>query len=520
MRRISILLVLVLLGIIFEGCGGGSKETADQPESVKTGAAQQASTPASITELSLLAGSNASWPYNKNWWIWKALKDATGVSLNVAAVDDANWDEKLNITMASGELPDMIYMYDTNAKSFGKQGALLDFSTYLDQMPNYKKWSQENPEIFINSHDAEGGLYIAEETGLGDSNRMGWMFREDIFAKNRIRIPANSDEFYQVLVQLKKLYPDSYPLAFRMNRIGYSAPQWGASPNTLQQWNNDFYSFYPDPDTKKIKFGPVESNYKDMLMFYNKLYMEKLIPPDWLTMDTKAWVDLISNNKSFVTIDYLVRIDFFNTQIKPQNSEFNLKYMPPFKGMPNGQKKFAYTAFSGDGYTVSAAGKNIDAALKYINYLYSPEGVELTSWGKEGETYKVENGEKKFIDCKDSSEMRIKYGLSTNGSNLLYDFNATLTLCTPELKEAYSRSMDYDDRVPIVLDLNRDENAKITNICDQLFKYEQEEYAKFIMGKRSFKEWDKYVDELKAIGLEQAISTYQGVYDRVSARGK
>ncbi len=512
MRKIiALLLVMILTGSVVTGCG--KSEGAVKTESQQS-TAESSKAPVPATELSVLVGSNSSWPYNENWWIWKALEEATGVRLKASVVDDATWDEKLNITMASGTLPDLIFMYDLSAKTFGRQGALEDLAKHMDKMPNFKKWSEANPEIFMNSHDADGGLYIAESTGLGDSNRMGWIYRDDIFKKHNLTVPTNSDEFYSTLVQLKKLYPDSYPFVFRGNgnlgKMEYTAAQWNASLYA--------YAFYPDPSTKKIKYGPVESNYKDMLTFYNKLYTEKLIPPDFLTLDTKAWTDLISNNKAFITSDYLVRIDFFNNQIQPQNPEFNMKYMEPFKGLPDGQNKFTYTAFEGAGYTVTSTGKKIDTAIKFLDYLYSEEGKELTSWGKEGETYKVEGGEKKFIDCKDSTEMRIKYGLSTNGASLMYDFNATLTLCTPGLKEAYTKSRNFDANVPIDINLNAGENTKVVNICDQLLKRYQEETIKFIMGKKSFGEWDNYVSDMKALGLDEVISVYQGAYDRMSSK--
>ena len=40
----------------------------------------------------------------------------------------------------------------------------------------------------------------------------------------------------------------------------------------------------------------------------------------------------------------------------------------------------------------------------------------------------------------------------------------------------------------------------------------------FIMGKKSFDEWDAYVSQMKELGIERAIEIYQNAYDRYMKR--
>ena len=43
-------------------------------------------------------------------------------------------------------------------------------------------------------------------------------------------------------------------------------------------------------------------------------------------------------------------------------------------------------------------------AIKFMNWLYSDEAMELTSWGKAGETYEVVDGKRYIRDAKGCTE--------------------------------------------------------------------------------------------------------------------
>ncbi len=156
--------------------------------------------------------------------------------------------------------------------------------------------------------------------GSGETGRRGWLYRADIFTKNNIAVPTSYDELYTALKKLKDIYPDTYPLVFRRNVANFelTAPQWGTGQGR-----------YYDYDKKVWRFGPIEPNYKEMVKYFHKLYQDKLIPPDWVTLDTKGWQDIISTSKAFVTFDYASRLDFYNVPMRKENPDFTLAYMIP-----------------------------------------------------------------------------------------------------------------------------------------------------------------------------------------------
>ena len=74
-----------------------------------------------------------------------------------------------------------------------------------------------------------------------------------------------------------------------------------------------------------MKFGMQDPEAKNLVGMLNKFVKEGLIPPDWLTMDYKAWTQFMSTNKSFITVQFIGQIEIMNNQLK----EGKLKFMVP-----------------------------------------------------------------------------------------------------------------------------------------------------------------------------------------------
>ena len=227
-KGIALLCSAAIAAGMLVGCSSGSSSAA------APGSASSASASVSNSEsgplfsepvtLSMLTPSHASWPFQEDWYVVDLIKEYTNVDLKVTAVDTSGFDEKLNLTMASGELPDLMFLIGNKAvQQYGSQGAFVNILDYIDQMPNFKAWYEKNTAHALNYMSADGGLYQFPQQGVTETNRRGWLYRADIFEELGLEAPTTQDEFYDVLVKLKEAYPNSYPLAFRsFSLCGYS----------------------------------------------------------------------------------------------------------------------------------------------------------------------------------------------------------------------------------------------------------------------------------------------------------
>ncbi|NOU90985.1 extracellular solute-binding protein [Paenibacillus sp. LMG 31460] len=451
--------------------------------------------------FTMLTDSHPSYPYNKDWPVWKMIEEKTGATFNVQT-PSGKLEDTINLSIASGDMPDLMFMYGrTQTNKFGQQGALVNILDYKADMPNFTKWMEKYPEIAKAQLAADGKMYMFPNEGFGEANRMIWMYRQDVFQKHNLTAPTNFDELYTVLKKLKELYPKSYPFSFRLGNNLLLLKVLSANFQT----NEGFYL-----DGRDVKYGPTEQSYQKMLGYLNKFYKEGLMPPDWLTVDAKKWQDLMSTEQSFVTVDYIGRIDFFNDALRKSNPNFNLTFMVPPIGNQGGKAQNAYMHVVDSGLTVSIKSKQIKDIMRTVDFLYSEEGRLLSSWGTEGKTYMVDNGKKKIKpDYKTAIDFRKETGLATNGTYTWVDYDAYLSMASKELQDAYVEARKYDAPYRSLPDFNQKDLETITTTGAAIDKYRDENVIKFIIGEQSLDNWSNYVKSMDNLGLPKLQELYK-----------
>ena len=529
-KVVSLLCLAALMLGMLAGCSSSSSSTSAPAGSTAPAAASgDAGDGAAAGDgplfaepvtISMFAPSHASWPFQSDWSVMDIIQEYTNVTFDINTVDTEGFNEKLNLTMSGGELPDLIYLTGNAAvQQYGPQGAFINILDYIDQMPNFKAWYEENTAYALNFLSADGALYQFPEQGVDETNRRGWLYRKDILDAQNLSVPTNQEEFYDVLVALKEAYPDSYPLAFRsfagaLAQLNMIAPSWGTT--FIDTGDNRFlgYNF----DTGEWSFGPTSQEFKELVTFYNKLYEEGLLLPNFLTIDTKGWQDVIANSDSFITIDYLSRIDFFNSAMRESDPDFTMAYMAPPSFGENGVAEFAFSAKGVYGFVVSSRTKHLDEVLAYVDWMYSDEGKELLTWGRPGELYDEDaDGTRTWKEFSTAAEMKQATGFETFGFYQLYDFDGELATFTDECRAATMEARGYDLPQQPILAFNEEEKEIVDTVGTNIQTHVNEQISKFLLGERSIDEWDAYVAEVEALGLDQLKAVHESSYARALA---
>jgi len=504
-KKLICSLLLIAICFTFAACGTGKVDTATTTTPEAQATTQQESTaPAEEVKLfpdgtvvSIMLPDEVSWPYSVNWYVKKTIEAETNVKLDIQPVEVSKYTDKFNLVVASGDMPDMIFQYNAKqANVYALQGAFIAAEDYYDKAPNFKKFVDENNELVKQYLAPDGKLYTFPGKGQGVGNRRHWIYRKDVFEKNGLAVPTTSDELYNVCKKLKELYPDSYPIASRKTGgIELMSPSWGA-------YDYEYYDF----SNNVFKYGPIQPEYKAFLEFYNKLVKEELTPPDVLTISTQTWVDLMVQQKSFITMDYVTRMDSVGASGKEVNPEFQLAYMAPIN------KAAGYTAVSMGNFIVSSKSKKIEEAVKLIDWYYTDEAIELLSWGKEGETYVKIDGKRQFI----MSDYAKEYGITASGWGLVIDESAMMSSFSQYAQQATVDMPQYEwRRNPAeYIQLTEAENEVQMTVGADLKKFAQEQEAQFVLGQKSFSEWDAYVKEIESKGLSKLLDMYTKAYER------
>ena len=320
------------------------------------------------------------------------------------------------------------------------------------------------------------------------------------------------DELYTVCKKLKELYPDSYPLCFRtgLGQIDIMGPTWA----------NDFHmGTYYDFKEEEWKYGGVTDTMKEIVTFFKKMKDEGLVPPDFQTITTGSWEELISTDRGFIMVDYLVRITYFNVPNQQRNPDYEWAAMaPPAKDATSSHHKIAKVNLDQTGYVVPNTGREegIKNAIKVLDWMYSDEAVELLSWGKEGETYRVnELGEKEIIVEGDKTA-QLLYGVTTYGLYQVIEeaaFNQVIAAGS-EIDPVMQTWTENHANPVLYLSLTDEEKEVINMYASAIDTYVQENIAHFIDGTKSLDEWDDYLAGAEDLGIDKMLTVYKQANDR------
>ncbi|MBP1913211.1 putative aldouronate transport system substrate-binding protein [Lederbergia galactosidilyticus] len=502
-KLISYFVILLFVFTMLVACSSNSSGDANSSadKTADSGAAEDRPT------IKLYTNEHPSWPTNEDWIVWDIIEDEVNMDLELTIAAEP-YGESLNLVIASGDLPDIMRMTNYGTPNeYGADGALVNLLDHIDKMPNLQAWMEQFPDEARRALSHDGKMYVSPNTGIGETNRMLWMYRQDVFEEHGLKTPNNWDELYKVLQELKSIYPESYPFGFRngTDKLVNFASNFGTN-----------WDYYYDEAKDEWRYGPMEESYRGMIEYFNKFYQEKLIPPDFLSTDTAGWQELISTDTSFITQDYIGRIDEFNITNRESNPDYTIKHMAPPAGSP-GEEQLNYSAHTNDGgFSVAVNSKHIDKAIEFIDWTFSEDGRGKLSWGIEGETYTEENGEKKWMkDYTSPAELRIDTGLSTYSTYSWFDYDAHMILFSDDVKQAYEESPQYDAPIVPVPSFTPEEQEIMAIKGEAIKKHRDQEIAKFIIGKRDLGEWDAYVKEIEDLGVQELIEIYEGAYKRM-----
>ena len=519
-KRITAMLLAGVMALSIVACAPGTDGGAgDTAGTSQAGEGKLFSEP---TEISTLIQSHISWPYNRDWVIWKEFERLTGATFNVTAIPSTEFSTKMNLIMAGSgeELPDLIYADGAGySKSLAPTGALIAIDDYIDMMPNYTafwdSFPEDERERRLNMRKfSDGKTYYPQIYGTDERQGIrAWMYRKDIFEKHDIAIPTTMEEVYQVSKQLKEIYPDSYPFCLRegLRNIGVMGSHW----KPYFDWD-----MYYDFNAEKWSYGVTEPTMLEIVKYMRRMMEEGLIPPGYLTDPTKTWEGFMTTDRGFILCDFVVRVDNFNNPCRLENPEYTLAAMvPPKSDLPGAESKVNKFNVDTKGYMIINSGdkKRIENAVKLVDWMYSDEAADMI-WGVEGVSYELkEDGSKTYIRPADG-DLEGEYGIFSYGTYLRVDPAAARDIASPEQQVAVdialANTMDqYDPSNYVVFTPEEQDQYELLN--DSIQTYVEQELHKFLLCENDLSMWDAFVKSVEELGVNDLLAIYEAAYNRV-----
>jgi len=464
---------------------------------------------------------------------FKKMEELTGIHIEFVHPPVGEEKEQFNLMIASQDLPDLIH-WDWSTVTGGaakllNDGTIVKLNDLISKYaPNFSKLMQEHPDWHKEAILDDGSYYyfpfIREDESLRLSS--GFQMRADWLKKLNLNAPTTLDEWHNVLSAFKENDPNG-------NGKGDELPFVAIGQSRLQYFEYAFgitASFYRDPSTGKVKYGPAEAAYKDYLTTMRQWYKENLIDPDYAATDTKNFEAKVTGNKGGSYYGMLSgNMGKFLDLMKSKDPSFDLTGVPwPIGPAGKSYGPMAISAVQPVGTVITSQCKHQKEAVKWLDYCYSDEGKMLFNFGIEGESYKMVNNETTYTDTVlhnpqglAVSDALIRYAMAVSNGPFVQDKRYYPQILVYQQQkdtlDTWIKSCDPSLQMPPIM-LTEEESQDFATIMNEVNTYVQEMHDKFIMGQESLDKFDEYINTLKGMNIDDAINIEQSALDRYNAR--
>ncbi|MDR2078285.1 MAG: extracellular solute-binding protein [Treponema sp.] len=502
-KRISILSLVVPALFAVASCSRQSGPAAATP-------VQSGPTPITIA-ISLHAQETAP-----DWSspLGKFVLENTNVTVTGEYWPDGTVTEKQNLALASGELPDLFFATRDQAFLYGAEGIFEPLDDLLaGNAPHIMRYiTPENSSVLKSPND--GKIYlIPKYYQLNTFTEWTFDYRRDILEEMGEPEPGTIEEWYQLFKKVQARYPDMVVLCERnrgVDMFTHAAFDMGKIDGYYGIIGSDF-------DKHRIVYLPVTNEWKDMLQFYNRFYAENILDHEYLTIQYNDWWERkIGGGRAFAcwTMN-MSRADQANQLAHGAGlDQVEWRVAETVKNYKTGERIQYKTAnpWQEAGLALNAKSKVKEAAIKYIDFFFTDEFPAY------GNYYSADTrfSNLGFTDRRTMAEWDWGKYIGYSGFfnypqffpyNVFENNNPPL----PASLEHFSKNNKYVKAIPTITrsgDLERWVSA-----TTDMKTYVDTAMDEFITGRRSFSQWDAYVQAVRNMGLDQAVETVQGWYD-------
>ncbi|WP_214626920.1 extracellular solute-binding protein [Paenibacillus agaridevorans] len=317
----------------------------------------------------------------------KKLEEYTNTDLDIQFVPNSSYPDKVNITLASGQLPTiMVVDKSPSFISSARAGAFWEVGPYLKDYPNL---SQAN-DIVLNNSSIDGknyGVYRGRVLG-----RMGVTLNQVWMENLGLQPPKTIDEFYNVLKAFKENDPDQNG---KDDTYGVVITKYAGPWDIMQVWFGA-PNGWGDDGSGNLVPTHMTPEYREALQFFRKLYEEGLVNEDFAVMDSAVWNDPFVNGKAGAFVDVADNARRLNSPMQekaPRDSSYTNVYQAPVG--PKGHRDMPTTGYAGMLAISKSAVKTeeeLKKVLTFIDRLSDVEMQDLLGYGMEGVHYDMVDG--------------------------------------------------------------------------------------------------------------------------------
>ncbi|MCR8643073.1 extracellular solute-binding protein [Paenibacillus sp. N1-5-1-14] len=385
------LVCLTLLGtIVLPACSSKEASTTTSPAATSDSTAKSTDTPKqeAPTDISIEVINYADTFVDENNPLWKEIEKRTNTKLKINWLSANTYDDKINVLLASGDLPDLTYVDDSNTKQpreLISQGVFWDLTPFIKDYPNLNR--PEMKDAWANTK-VNGKNYSVPRYFPTAGGGVFPQLRQDWLDQLGLKVPENMDEFFNVLKKFKEADPAG----------GGKTVPFSTSADYIVWVNgifNETQGVWKLKEDGKLYATMTQPGSREGLLWIKKAYDAGLFPQDFAILKLTQIMDLVKSGNSGGFAVSMAQ-SWINTEpIRKTNPKAEVLPLP-YLASPNGVK-FApsNSGFYGEFFIPKKVPEaKVKKILEFLNWGYGKEGNEMAFFGIPGVHYKEEGGKK------------------------------------------------------------------------------------------------------------------------------
>lgn len=466
--------------------------------------------------------------------LFQRMEELTNIHVQWEAYPQAEYDETIKNTIlgAARDLPDAFFgkytLTATDLVNYGSQGILIPLNDLIDQYaPNLKALFERRPDIKAMVTAPDGNIYSTPYVQEGEDGTIASniMINQTWLDRLGLEVPTTMEELEAVLTAFKEQDAngngdpnDEIPMSFKFlgsqRDIGGLFGAFGY-PDTLTLDGNHVVV-----DDGKLVYVPATEGYKNACAYlYEHFFSKGLIDLEGFTMDKKTYNS--QNQGEIANIGVFMCWNSFDLGTVHED-----EYIPmsPVTG-PDGTTSWGWTSSNtmmATGFSITNVCQDPETLIKWLDTFYDPIWSMQCDLGPI-DVNLIDNGDGSYSyvptpEGMSYDEFRNKNAFASDGpialTSEMFDFMLTRSdghQAKFDRNENYYRQYAKYEYLPTML-LSEDDNDTLALITTDLLNYTNEKRAQWLAYGGVEAEWDEYLNNLNARGLEEYMEIYQRNY--------
>lgn len=528
-KGMSLVLTASMAAGLLAGCGGGGDEASST-------ASGEGDVP--TYKIATVRWTD-TWPTDfLESGIMKELEEKHGINIEWDIYYNSDWSEQKSLLLASGDLPDaFLGSICLNISDMTQNKSLfLDLTDLINEetMPNLTSIFESDPEMKAVCTDRDGKIYsLPKKLGLRPEACGNALYINKEWLDNLgLAVPTTYEELETVLEAF--VTEDADGDGDATNEIGYTN---SAGPTVLSgDLRNILFPFgtmvsradnYMGLNSEgEPVFMPAQENYKEAVEWMHGLWEKGILDPEYFTQEAS----MATSKRQAEGGSQVGLITGWTADSEAGGNADQFVLLEALQG-PDGNRYVEnasnYVDISDRELVISKDCENPEKLLAWADDFYDNVATLQTTYGSISDGCVTDNGDGTYAvnEPEDGSSLDTSAwsnALKDFGPKYMTeDFEANVTLPADQgdgirllEDEVNAKYVTTDKNVGFpMVQYTSDEQNTLTMLGTDIYQYVEAQYAHWVVDGGIEEEWDAYLEQLDAMGLQDLVKAQTDAYN-------